>query len=175
MPTLKPFRDYSEHDVINLFGYSGTLPVNKGTFVKVGVGWTTEGELRFMGSVGASYPNTVNERFGVPSFVTACDSGDAALGLLLQDVKEVDENGLPLKFNPTKAAAIGAVISGQAVPILKRGLVLYSGIQGTVATNSALYTWTAGALSTTGAASHQVGTALGPKDSRGFVLVKLDL
>ena len=35
MPTLRPFRDYDEHDVVNLFKYSGTIPVNKGTVVKI--------------------------------------------------------------------------------------------------------------------------------------------
>ena len=34
MPNLLPFRDYDEHDVINLFAYDGTS-VNKGTLVKV--------------------------------------------------------------------------------------------------------------------------------------------
>ena len=46
MATLRPFRDYNEHDVINLFKFSGTIPANKGTLVKViGDGWKTTDEL----------------------------------------------------------------------------------------------------------------------------------
>ena len=35
MPTLRPFRDYDEHDVINLFSWSGAVPAYKGTMVKI--------------------------------------------------------------------------------------------------------------------------------------------
>lgn len=175
MPKIKPFRDYDEHEVVNLFGYSGVLPVTAGTFVKVAVGWNTEAELRFMGPGGASYPNTVSERYGVPAYVTATTSGDAANGMILWDVRETDENGLPLKWNPSKASALHAVVSGQAVPYLKRGMVLYSGIQGAVSAGTALYTYTNGELGTTGSATSLVGKALGPKDSKGYALIEIDL
>ena len=40
MPTLLPFRDYDEHDVINLFAWDGAVPATKGTIVKIkGDGW----------------------------------------------------------------------------------------------------------------------------------------
>ena len=52
---------------------------------------------------------------------------DVPLGMLLYDVREDDENGEKLIFNPRKAAENDYVISGQAVPILTRGIVLYSG------------------------------------------------
>ena len=58
MATLRPFRDYNEHDVLNLFRFSGTIPANKGTLVKViGNGWKTTDELERLGSVGATYNN----------------------------------------------------------------------------------------------------------------------
>jgi hypothetical protein len=175
MPALKPFRDYDEHEVINLFGYSGTYPTLKGTFVKVAVGWTNESDIRFMGSIGASYPHAVNERFGVPAWVTACSSGDAPLGVMLYDAREVDENGELLKFKPSKADAKRCIISGQAVPVLKRGMILYSGVYGSPVAGTTLYTWNNGELSTSGASTHAVGKALGPKDSKGWVLINVDL
>ena len=181
MPNIKPFRDYDEHEVINLFAHSGALPATKGTFVKVGQGWTTATQdLQFLGPVGASYPNTVSERFGVFPRVLTCASGEAPLGMLLRDVREVDENGIPLKFNPTKATQMGCVVSGQAVPILKRGLVLWSGLASLseivqVSAGTALYTWTNGGLSVTGAASHKVGVALGAPDAQGYFLLNLSL
>ena len=30
---LLPFRDYDEHEVINLFKYAGTIPADQGTIV----------------------------------------------------------------------------------------------------------------------------------------------
>ena len=41
MPTIRPFRDISEHEVINLFRYaSGTL--DKGSFVKLESGFLAD-------------------------------------------------------------------------------------------------------------------------------------
>lgn len=176
MPTLKPFRDYDEHEVINLFGYSGSYPTNRGTFVKVAVGWNNDLEIRTMGAFGgASYPHTISDRYGVPAWVTACSSGDASIGVTLYDAKEVDENGELLKYNQSKADALRAVISGQAMPVLKRGMILYSGVYGSPVGGTTLYTWNNGELSTTGASTHAVGKALGPKDSKGYVLINVDL
>lgn len=175
MPNIRPFRDYDEHEVVNLFGVSGSYPINKGTFVKIAVGWNSEQEIRLMGSIGASYPNAVNERFGVSAWVTPTSSGELPLGMILRDCKEVDENGYPLKWDQSKADAIGCVVSGQANPILRRGMVLYSGINGTVAAGTKLYTTAGGELATSGTSAHYVGKALGPKDTLGFALIDIDL
>ena len=104
MATLRPFRDYSEHDVINLFRFSGTIPANRGTLVKViGAGWKTTDELERLGSVGATYNNVQSERYGVAANVGVAGAGDTPLGMLLYDVKETDENGEKLIFHPRKA------------------------------------------------------------------------
>jgi len=179
MPTIKPFRDYDEHEVLNLFAFEGAT-ANKGVFVKPLVGWTSEDELQFLGPVGASYNNTVSERFGVKARVVATASGDLPIGMLLMDVRESDENGELFKFNPSKAKEKGVVISGQAIPILRRGLVLYSGLAGTPTLGGAIYSAANGELSVTGTSTHQVGRALGLKDSvggagSGFVLIEINL
>ena len=56
---LKPFRDYSEHDVINLFAFGdrsvslGTTDVvYAGSCVKVQTGWSNTNELEMLGNVG---------------------------------------------------------------------------------------------------------------------------
>jgi hypothetical protein len=173
MPNLRPFRDYDEHDVVNLFSYSGTLPVNKGTIVKiVGNGWKNTDELEMLGSPGASYGNTVSERYGVAAKVADCGSGDAALGILLYDVKETDENGEKLIFNPRKAAEMGVAISGQAVPVATRGTFLYSGVAGTPAAGGTAY-WNGTEISSVGGTT--VGTFLGAKDADNNVLVRINL
>ena len=180
---LRPFRQYSESDVVNLFAFSGdsTLVV-KGLAVKVaGDGWTNEANsspVETLGSVGASYNNVVSQRYGAKAKVAVAASGDAILGLTLMDVRELDENGEKLVFNPRKAAEMGVVISGQAVPILTKGLVLYSGAANVAAGSAAYVSGTAGELA--GAATlptnaTKVGKWLSKNDSNGIALLKIEL
>jgi hypothetical protein len=138
--TLRPFRDYSEHEVLNLFTYSGAAEssaviLTRGAAVKLSAEGFTTGPsntgtykvIDFLGDVGGtSFPFSNSQRFGVRPKVTLATSGDV-LGLTLLDVRELDENGEKLIFNPRKAAEMNVVISGQAVPVLTRGVVLYSG------------------------------------------------
>jgi len=182
MPKLRPFRNYDEKDVINLFAFSGTVgtnagdSVNAGTLVKLaGDGWkATDEPNEMLGDMGSSYGNTVSERYGVVPKVALCGTGDAPLGITLYDVKEVDENGELLKFNPRKAAEIEAVISGQAVPIVTKGMFLYSGASLTgVAAGANVYAGAAGEIATVG--SVVVGKALGATDSNGHTLIQIDL
>ncbi len=179
MATLRPLRQYDERDVINLFAYSGSLPVNKGTVVKIqGDGWKNTDELQSLGSVGASFGNTVSERYGVAAKVAAAGSGDTVLGILLYDVKETDENGEKLIFNPRKAAEMGVAVSGQAVPVLTKGIVLYSGAvlaADAPTAGASIYSDANGELTTTNGGGTKVGIALGKKDSNNHVLVKIDL
>ena len=137
MPNLRPFRDYDEKDVINLYALSGaTLPLNKGTIVKIEgtKGFRHDLEpIEMLGSFGDfTTSNTVLQRYGVTPKVTVAGTGDYPLGMTLFDVRELDENGLPLKYNPRKAAEMEAVLSGQAVPVVTRGTFLYSGVTGTI-------------------------------------------
>ena len=178
MPNIKPFRDYDEHDVINLFAYNyaGTA-VQKGTFVKVASGWMSEDEMGFYSMPGATYPNTQSQRFGVKARVTAAGSGDNPIGMLLYDVRETDENGELLIYKPSKAAEMQTTVSGQAVPIITKGVFLYSGI--TNNPDPVGMPWlsvAAGGALTTGAfpGCPIVGRALGFKDSKGWCLIKVD-
>jgi len=78
-------------------------------------------------------------------------------------------------------------VSGQAVPVLTKGIVLYSGNltsggANSVTAGSTIYADNAngGALSTAATsdgsvAQPKVGTALGSVDADGFILLKLDL
>jgi len=173
--TLRPFSDYSEHDVINLFSYSGNqdaagVVATKGTVVKVvGSGFmpvAVDGGTLPVDSVAgawASYQNTVSQRWAVTSKVSAASSGENAIGITLYDVRELDENGEKLVFNPRKAAEMNVVTSGQAVPVLTRGVVAYSGslILGSANPGDGVYLSTsAGELSTTNNGQGRVGTLL---------------
>lgn len=188
MPNLKPLRDYSEHDVLNgFYSYSGTIPVTKGTFVKISSGWSTESELAELGNAGAAYNNVVSQRVGLNTRVAACNaSGDNAIGCLLYDVREVDENGLPLKWDAAKQARMQCTLSGQSTVILRKGLVLYSGVNGGavpvvgVTAGAPAYLGTDGGVNTSGSLGNlanvtKVGRFLGVPDAAGWTLLDIDL
>ena len=174
---LRPFRDYSEHEVVNYFTYSGTnesaaVVKTKGAVVKVvapgfqpfSTGLLGSNPIESLGSVGASFGNTESDRYGAVAKVTVASSGDQPLGITLMDVRELDENGERLVFNPRKAAEMGVVVSGQTVPVLTRGVVLYSGVAATAGQVAYLAAGangdlTAGTTLPTGAI--KVGTFLG--------------
>ena len=160
---LRPFRDYSEHEVLNFFAYSGaaensSVIQTKGAAVKLSAEGFTVGPtsssanqpIDLLGDVGATFPLSQSQRFGVRPKVTLATSGDV-LGLTLLDVRELDENGEKLIFNPRKAAEMNVVISGQAVPVLTRGTILYSGsaISNATAGQYAVVSGTAGELANT--------------------------
>ena len=180
MATLRPFRQVSEHDVLGLFGYStadlttATI-ANKGIVVKIESGWKATDELALDSEIGASFGNVVSPRFNVPATVTLCGQTDVPIGILLQDIKNLDENGEALKFNPRKAAELGAVIPGQTVPIATKGMFLLSGINGTPAAGSKIHTSGAGNLSIgTVSGAKQVGICLGAADANGCTLALLN-
>jgi len=187
---LLPFRDYSEHDVINLFAF-GDVDVTLGTSdvvyagscVKVKTGWTNTNEPQDMiGNVGASYANTVSQRYGVNADVQYTDGGadEAALGITLYDVREYDENGEALKFNPRKQEELQAVLTGQAVPIATRGVFLMA--TGSWASSAGIlqdqdvFATGDGKVTNLGAkaTNNRIGRTLGGPDADGNVLVKFD-
>ena len=186
---LRPFRDYSEHDVINLFAFGddaqalGTTDVAQaGSVVKVKTGWTNGAETEFLGDVGASFNNTVSQRYGVTAEVEYTDGGgdESSLGITLYDVREFDENGEALKFNPRKAAELQAVLTGQAVPVATRGTFLMAtgafNSPTVVAVNMDIYATGDGKLTTQGVktVNNVIGRTLGGPDADGSVLCRFD-
>lgn len=180
---LRPFRQYDESDVVNLFAYNGdSTLVKKGLAVAVvGSGFTNEegsSPIDFAGSVGASYANVVSQRYGVKAKVGLAASGDAILGLTLMDIRETDENGEKLVFNPRKAAEMGVVVSGQAVPVLTRGVVSYSGASNVAAGFYAFVSGSNGELAGAAAVpstATKVGKWLSRNDTKNIALLKIEL
>ncbi len=93
--------------------------------------------------------------------------------------EETNENGEKRVFNPRKAAEMEVAISGQTVPVVTRGVFLYSGDSiGTIAVaGTKLYAGDSGEIITTNgdSAGFQVGKTLGESDTDGYVLVKMEL
>ena len=187
---LEPFRDYSEHDVLNLFAFgdvdvilNASTVVYAGSCVKVKTGWSASNETQDMiGNVGAGYDNTVSQRWGVASDVEYTDGGadEAALGITLYDVREYDENGEALKFHPRKQDELQACLTGQAVPIATRGVFLmatgaWASSAGIVQDQDVFATGN-GQVTNVGqkAVNNRIGRTLGGPSTDGSVLVKFD-
>lgn len=185
---LKPFRQYSPHDVVNMFSYSGDVSstINKGLLVRIvgsGIDFSQD-PMEFLGAPGASYSNTVSQRYGVPYQIAPCRTGangvqDEPLGITLWDIRETDENGEKLLYNRRKREELQCVKSGEAVPVLTRGIVYYTGTlcdsgPGSIGPNVNVYAGAAGELSTA-SDGKLVGKTLGPVDAYAHVLLKLEL
>lgn len=181
MPLIKPFRSVNEYDVVNLYTFSGTLPVNKGTIVKiVGSGWRSTDDPNIMlGGVGSSVGNTVSQRWGVLPKIAVANSGDIPFGVLLYDVRETDENGEVLLYNPRKRDEMQCVTSGQPVPVATKGLFLYSGVSGSPVAGQFAYVADYGTLAQPGTSAYNAnskcGVFLGAKADDNTILVKIDL
>jgi hypothetical protein len=121
---LLPFRQYNEHDVINMFALddsvlsateniTGFHSGDAGVFVKVSAGNldldpVTYGTDSYLGKT--DYPS----------------AGDVALGITLWETAKYDENGEKLLYYPQKAAENQVLLPGQAVPVATRGVFTVS-------------------------------------------------
>lgn len=135
MKRLLPFRDYSEHDVINLFALdtannaiSTSGAGDAGVIVKVTNGTITYDAAQYVTSAylgKTDYPYVGRNQYPeVPLKVGAATSGDAALGITLFETAMYDENGEKLLYYRQKALENQVVLSGQAVPVLTEGTVM---------------------------------------------------
>ena len=190
---LRPFRDYDEHDVLNLFSYdttgltAGSINIVKGTLVKIATGWKNYdsgvelgGGLEFIGGAGTLQPtNVVSQRYGVTAKVVYSNTGETPIGMTLYDVKDVDENGELLKYKPRKAAEMQVVIPGQALPVVTRGIFLVQSVLGTPTAGGTAYAGGTGQITAStgsaGIANVAIGKFLGPADTNAETLVKLAL
>jgi len=133
---LYPFRQYSDVDVINMFA-SDTVDANPstngngsaGVFVKVSAGnldldpiqYTATDITNTLGK--ADYPFLGAVQYpAVPLQFTAATAGVPVLGMTLNQTLATDENGERLLYNPVKRAELQAVLTGQAVPVVSRGI-----------------------------------------------------
>ena len=136
---LLPFRQYDENDVINLFALttSTNLLTTKpaadgdhcdGVFVGVSNGNAGDSVIdlddgndvffqNYSSPLGRNpYPTN-------PMKVAAAGSGSAVMGVTLKSTLSIDENNEQLLFNPVKKDELQAVLSGQTVPVLTKGVV----------------------------------------------------
>jgi hypothetical protein len=135
---LLPFRQYNEHDVINMFALEDSVLTatqsitethsgDAGVFVKISNGNldldpVTYGSNSYLGKT--DYPFVGSN--GYPSVslkVTPAASGDIRpLGLTLWETAKYDENGQKLIYYPQKAHENQVLLPGQSVPVATKGV-----------------------------------------------------
>ena len=198
-PNLKPFRDYSEHEVVNLYAHASTA--NKGTFVSI---TAAEGNTNVMengnspatphldamgGGTLSNVPTRATVmREAVSWRVRSATSADTVLGVMLYDVKENNAYGEKFIFRPKHERIEQQVaVSGEAVPILFRGYIKLNNFSGTPGPNSGAIVNPSvnGSLLVAGYSdgvafdASTTGTVLGKflstEDADGFALFKVEL
>ena len=149
---ILPYRDYSEHDVVNLFALdlssanaaalaamtsAGSGDHDAGVVVKVSAGalpgdtpstLATSGALRDY--LGASFSGAHIGFNAYPSngmTVAPADGTGATLGITLRETLAFDENGEKMLTYKQKLDEAQGVLPGQTVPVLTKGMVLLSG------------------------------------------------
>ena len=174
---LLPFRDYDEHEVVNIYALDAGNTVGAGTyvdlsdadkrstvadngvFVKVKAG--SLGSQRdpmdvtsdkFGGYLGSKdYPHVGRNTYPAnPLTVEAVSaSGDGCLGVTLRQTATHDENGEKLQYYPVKKDELYAVLPGETVPVLGRGLVTLTdqALVGSPQVGDKLVPWTNGTAS----------------------------
>jgi hypothetical protein len=126
---LLPFRQYDENDVINFYSLDDETG-EAGSVVKVSSANLQDEPVKYVERGDSdSYQSTLGHGLSlypeVPYKVTKCSdtgAGVKALGILLRDVRNKDENGENLLYYPQKKEELQCVVSGEAVPIATRGL-----------------------------------------------------
>ena len=126
---LLPFRQYAEAEVMNIFSLQGTgLAGQLVAFITGNQDPNTgAGSYSTTTNVGASFANSTSLRHNITRSVRPTQAGDTSfntLGVTLHTTAEYDENGNRLILMPKDwVTERGFVLSGQAVPVLKRGVI----------------------------------------------------
>jgi len=185
---ILPYRDYSEHDVVNLFSLdlssatattlagmvsNGSGDFDAGVVVSVSAGalpgevseLRAESSDALRGYLGASFSGAHIGFNGYPAntgmTVAPAAAGSRGLGITLRETLAFDENGEKMLYYKQKLDEAQGVLPGQTVPVLTKGLVLLAAgaISGTVALGDELEVATGGKL-TVKSSGAAVGTVI---------------
>ena len=148
---ILPYRDYSEHDVVNMFALdvsgktlssfvsNGSGDFDAGVVVSVSAG-ALPGEVSELRAstpdnlrdyLGASFSSAHIGFNGYPAntgmTVAPAAAGGRGLGITLRETLAFDENGEKMISYKQKLDEAQGVLPGQSVPVLTKGLVLLAG------------------------------------------------
>ena len=137
---ILPFRQYSDHDVVNLFSVIAS-DVNTATtdsgagdaglFVKVADGNFDADPITYqtnsyLGDNSYPFLGTTEMYPEVNLKITGAADEDHCIGMTLFQTAKNDENGEKLLYNPQKQEELQAMLPGQAVPIATKGIFTLS-------------------------------------------------
>jgi hypothetical protein len=137
---ILPFRQYSDHDVVNMYSViasdvldstTGTGAGDAGVFVKVSDGNFDNDPVTYqtndyLGDTSYPFLGTTEMYPEVNLKITGAKGEDHALGLTLYQTAKNDENGEKLLYNPQKQEELQAMLPGQAVPVATKGIFTLS-------------------------------------------------
>ena len=133
---ILPFRQYSDHDVVNMYALkdadiltstTDTGAGDAGVFVKVHDGNfdndpVTYQTNSYLGKSDYPFLGTADMYPEVNLKITTSASGNVPLGMTLYQTAKNDENGEKLLYNPQKQEELQAMLPGQAVPVVTKGI-----------------------------------------------------
>lgn len=134
---LLPFRQYDEQDVVNMFALQSDLALaattddgqgSNGVFVSISSGnlnsdTISYGTDSYLGKNDYPHLGSTDMYPSNPLTVSGAQSGTLPLGITLNQTAKNDENGEKLLYNATKKEELQAVLPGQSVPVLTKGIV----------------------------------------------------
>lgn len=142
---IKPFRQYDENDVINLFslaeasGDAGCLAELQAWNPSDSDGYDINNELSpFAGQAIPRYVNKAKVKLATSG------NNNTVIGALLWNVRENDALGRPLIYNAQRYLELQVVTSGQTIPLMTRGILTVSGFVGTPGVGSGIQVSDAG-------------------------------
>ena len=133
---ILPFRQYSDHDVVNMYAVvsadvltstTDTGAGDAGVFVKVSDGNfdndpVTYKTNSYLGKTDYPFVGTTDMYPEVNLKITGAVSGELPIGMTLYQTAKNDENGEKLLYNPQKQEELQAMLPGQAVPVATKGI-----------------------------------------------------
>jgi len=186
---LLPFRQYNEHDVVNLFSldtsaltltnltHASNGAWDAGVIVKISNGDMTQEPVEYAGTANlqaylgkTDYPHVGSNGYPeVPLKVDVADgAADVPFGVALRQTIAFDENGEKFLYYKQKLLELQGVLPGEAVPVLTKGIITVAetGVVGAPTAGSKVYAGTGGNVGkfTTNAGNALVGTCIGTGD-----------
>lgn len=185
---LKPLNNLDEHDTYNFFALEGATGAKGTPVVIVGNGWNnSDSPLNISSTSLQGNPantlttNVFSPRWEIKARVRPAVSGEIPFGIQLYDVKEKNQWDYSLVYDKQRRQEAQAVLSGQAVPITKKGLLLVgpfptgAGLQDPAPGKFAVVRGTGdwGVLGSTSGVrpSGAFGEFIGTKDNDGYAAV----
>jgi len=183
---LRPLQQVDEANVLNGFFALNLNSGDEGCFVTIqSSGWVNNANDMYRFINLTTEPNAVSQYRALTAQVGLSASGEVkgkVLGIMLKNVRQYDYLGRDLRYDDVRKTELNAVVSGESIPICKRGLFLVSGVIGTPAPGSGIAVANVGSglwraydpAGVTESGTKSLGHFLGKNDRNGYALAWID-